>query len=510
MGRILTVLVLSFLSIFSAQSATTSLPPVPDRGLYALTMGNGYLNLPYVAGGRVLLQWADLETAEGVYNWSEVDSNLYSAFSKGKKFTLQINGGNKPAWLYQKVAVLPGTFNQVNDPQGALQYWDPIYINAYKNFIVAFAQHLRQSPYKSALLGVRQNFNAIGTELGWLYGDQINLANWVPAPNGHKYEVEWTSQIYTDYRREIISAHIDAFRPDICLFIRNNVFYDDILTPVQVDMVDRGELALFHTSSEHQPRVYSEYSNEDFKFILFQQYCLSGKTTGYTEPWNPSTTNDWGIEPLQYNYWRLLLDLNCGISFISLKYTDLDLRTNAEFNDAFIFAAKYAGYHASPRVSPGGWVGLREGESLKGDYNFLMRRLQDVSTDTPLALQGPTSQRYGLWARSISGGNSMVFQMDRSLASSLASAQIRIVYLDEGTNSFTLAWDEGGATRQQTVQKQNTGQWQEYVVEVPMARFTSALNGGDIMLTGTGTNIFHMVEVLRTGTTEAKSWQQYN
>ena len=65
--------------------------------------------------------------------------------------------------------------------------------------------------------------------------------------------------------------------------------------------------------------------------------------------------------PEQYNYWRLLSDLNLGFSMIGVYGADLEQANHPEFRAAFDFAARYAGYHASPSVSPGAWVALREG-----------------------------------------------------------------------------------------------------------------------------------------------------
>lgn len=63
----------------------------------------------------------------------------------------------------------------------------------------------------------------------------------------------------------------------------------------------------------------------------------------------------------QYNYWRLLSDLNLGFSMIGVYGGDLANADKPECRAAFDFAARYAGYHASPSVSLGAWVALREG-----------------------------------------------------------------------------------------------------------------------------------------------------
>jgi len=503
-----------FLPIFAAILAScaaaappASCAPPTNRGLYALGFDSEgtIAQLPYIVGGRILLQWADLETGPGRYDFGELDRHLARYASLGRKTTIQVNGARKPRWLFDRVAVIPGERRQVRDPEGTLQYWDPIFIDAYLAFIKAYGEHVRQSPWRDAVLGIRQNFNAVGTEHGAFAGDDParELANWHPAPDGHCYDEPWTDDLYRRYRQRVIAAHLDAFGPDVLLFIRNNVFVDNTLTPAQLKLVGHGRLGLFHTSSEPQPR------NSEPKYEAFLRYCRTGRALGYTEPFTTVALGATGgsraqkgpsiFSPCQYNYWRLLLDLHCGISYIALKPADLRRRTDAQFGDAFAFASRYAGYHASPEVSPGAWVALREGDMLKGDYTFLMRRLADRSADEALNNQGPQSQRFGGWARSIAANGRMVFKLDPRFARSLANACLRIVYLDEGTNEFTVTWDDAGHGRRRTIRKDNTGRWRELSIELPSPRFTGALDGGDILLTGAGRTAFHLVEVKRIG-----------
>lgn len=479
--------------------------PLPDRGLYTLGYDDDGVikGLPYIKGGRILLQWADLETGEGRYDFSALDHALEEFRADGRKAAVQVNGGRKPRWLFQRVAVLPVKEIQVKDPEGTLQYWDPIYVNAWLQFIRAFGDHLRGSPLRTAVLGVRQNFNAVGTEHGSFARAErgLKIEDWKPAPNGHLYRVPWTEEIYQDYRRRVIAAHIAAFVPGITLFLRNNVFVDNILTASQLKLLDDGIVGLFHTSSEHQPR------NSEPKYQAFLDYCRTGLAPGYTEPF---TTNEQGftgaprqqhlpsrVSPSQYNYWRLLLDMNCGISYIALKGSDILLEKNPEFRDAFLFAAKYVGYHASPSVSPGAWVAMREGDALKGDYTFLMQRVDASSTDVALNDQGPPRQRFGGWARAIDTGGRMTFQLDPRFARSLKNARIRIVYLDDGTNDFVVSWGEPGASHRKTVTKHDSRQWQEVLVDAPNPGFTGAADPGDISLSASGRTVFHLVEVQR-------------
>lgn len=479
------------------------LPPFADRGIYSLDLDSEeqLAKFPFIRGGRILLQWADLEVAKGQYDFSELNLKLEKLHRLGRKATVQINGLRKPRWLYDEVAVLPRKYRQIADPEGVLQYWDPLYVNAYLQFIEAYARHLKQSPFKNAILGIRQNFNAISTELGDLPDDAIDLKNWKPAPNGHMYDQPWSGEILREYRRKVIAKHISAFCPDIFVFIRNNVFMDNILTAEQIAMVEQGRLGLFHTSTEHQPR------QGEVKYQAFLEYCRTGKTIAYAEGWTSIEDGATGgrktqpqpsrISPCQLSYWRNLLDLHCGVSCIAIRGKDLDLGVDEEFARGFEFANRYAGFHASPAMSPGAWVALREGDTLKGDYNFLMSRLEGRSTDAPLYDQGPLDQRFGGWARGIDPGGRIAFALDRRFAATLKKVIVRVVYLDQGIGGFTVSCDVDGVKKQTRVGKENTGRWREKEISFPEARFT-AFNGADIELIADGEQaIFHMVEVIR-------------
>ena len=484
--------------------AGASPEPDPDRGLYAIWISQqkSPFDLPFIKGGQVVCQWAELEPEEGRYDFAPLDEKLKEFHLMGRKASVQVNGNLKPAWLFSKVAVLPhAVHSQVRDKQGTLQYWDPIHRDAYRDFVMAYGKHLRQSPYRDSVLGVRLNFNAIGTEQGTLKPEERSLDRWKPAPNGHIHNEPWTPELFDKYRLGVVQTFIEAFRPDIGVFVRNNILRNGLLDPEQIAMFEKGELGLFHTSSEIQPRG----AGGEGQYQAFLKYCRTGKTLGYAESWadawgrHGGKTDPRPFSPYQWNYWRLLVDLHYGISFIAIYGADLRAHDDPEFRAAFEFAARYAGFHASPNQSPGAWVALRQGQFLQGDYNFLMTRLPERSGDVPLDNAGPDDQRFGRWARAIEGPGQMLFRLDPQFAASLRGnpCRIRLVYLDDGTNSLAIHWDEAGKPGARAVQKSGMGRWKELLIDVPEAGFGAGLDGADIQLSGEGRNVFHMVEVLR-------------
>lgn len=484
-------------------SVLLSSSPLPHRGLYTLggITDEDAQERPFLTGGRILVQWADLEVGEGVYDFSKLEQALAAHDRLGRMTTVQVNGARKPRWLYEKVAVLPGPRIAIFDTEGALQYWDPIYIDAYLKFIDAFGKFLRESPHRGIVLGIRQNFNAVGTEHGQFKDDaEEDIASWRPAPNGHIFRESWKPEHWIDYKKKVVQAHIDALTPDFTLFIRNNVFVEDVLTDQQKKMLEEGRIGLFHTSSEQQPRMTRTGKSNAVQYEAFLRYCRTGKAPGYAEPWGPSDSNKLSaphFPPHQFNYWRLLLDLHCGVSFIALKPDDIARADEEpEFRGAFDFASRYAGYHASPEVSPGAWVAFREGDTIKGDYNFLMNRLNS-SSDTPVNHQGPEDQRFGPWGRAVDGNGKIDLVLDPVFRKSLRNCAVRVVYLDRGTGSFTVSINPKADEIVHQVKKENSGRWREAEFEVPAAAFAGIKDGSNIRLTSDGSTVFHMVEVMR-------------
>lgn len=88
--------------------------------------------------------------------------------------------------------------------------------------------------------------------------------------------------------------------------------------------------------------------NGEKQYRAFHDDCLTGKTLAYAQPW----ASAWGHH---------------GI--------------------------KTAPRWCSPQVAPGAWVAFREGDTLKGDYAFLMHRQPDQSRGVKNA--GPDDERFG-------------------------------------------------------------------------------------------------------------------
>jgi len=470
--------------------------PDPNRGLYAIWAKPDALKLPFITGGQICLMWRDVQPGESRYDFSKLDAALERMHQLGKPTTVQINGNLHPDFLFEKVPHHPEALSvQVRDKQGTLQFWHPAYVKAYLDLLAAYGRHLCSCAYRDSVLGVRLNFNAIGTEHLHLRKPERDPSQWI-VPDGVTPGPPWSLEITEQYKRRVVAAFIEHFTPQVRVFVRNNVVLDSPVDPQLLDHFEHGRLGLFHTSSEVEPRSAST----EKRYQAFLTYGRPGKTTVYAECWADAWGRHGGktdarwCSPPQWNYWRLLVDLNCGVSFIGVYGSDLAHAEDAEFRAAFEFADKYVGYHAAPSFAPGAWVAMREGKFLKGDYTFLMKRLEGDPT-TPLSNAGPDDQRYGAWARLIPAAGRARFALDPGFARSLDGkpATVRVIYLDDRAGSFSVR----AAGRTVTVNPEGTGRWQVSETPVDGSALESDASGAHVTILPDAPLALHMVEVRR-------------
>lgn len=501
-----------------AQTEPNVKPPAA-RGIYAVWYGKNkeVLNLPYIKGGQIVVQWADVEPAKGKYDFTEIDKQLQWFNAQHKMTTVEVNGGKKPTWMYDVIPHNPIKLShQIYDDQGSLMYWYPTFIDAYINFIKAYAGHLKHSPYLSALAGVRMNFNAMGTEHFTVLEEERPLSKWI-TPKGIAPGTEWTPLIGNDYQNKIAAVFIDEFN-GINLFLRNNIPPETEAKYKQAFL--EGRLMLFHTSSEIEPRGAAMEN----KYHLFKIYAGSGKTLAYAEPWadcwgyhGPNKDARW-TSPGQYMYWRLLFDLHTGVSMPALYSADLDVAATGihpkegdvsnyqeSFNKAIKFGALYAGYHASPTVAPGAWIAFRHNEKninydvireFTDNYSFLMKQLlPDNSKWKNVIKIGPDVQRFGAWAKVVEQGQNIRLQLSDLFTESIKGkpAVIKVIYFDS-TGSFETAFD----AEHIKTNLQGTQTWKTLEIPVNKASFLKDASGSQVTLTALSGNItFHMVAVER-------------
>jgi hypothetical protein len=357
---------------------------------------------------------------------------------------------------------------------------------------------------------------------------------------------DWSTSVQTAYENQLLDAHIADFMQGSVMvppvFIRTSL-ESAVLSAhatgqpanfTYADYFKSGVLAWFMTSAEMEPRGGGAGA-----YNPFLTYCATGETLGLSESWadawgnhSGQTDTHWATPP-QFFYWRLLSDLQLGISYEEVYGHDLDVALNgqyggqtttyqSEFQAALEFAAKYLGYAARPANAPGAWIAFRPEDAAVSsygvaDYAQFMTLLNPAATTAldartsgatvptlsmpegypsdPYASIGPYTQRYGSWARKIAQGAAVEVQLSSAFETHLngkASKLINVTYLDDTPGaSFTIA---GGATSQ-AVTLTGSGTWKTAVLHVA-GQFSRASSGADVTVTANhGAITLHMVEV---------------
>jgi len=199
-------------------------------GLYALWYQNTanpeqYLQQPYIVGGQMVYQWKDLEPEKGKYDFSKMAQEL-DKYSKLKIYTtIQINGNKKPDWLFKEVPYHKQKFSvQVRDEKGSLMYWHPTHKLAYINLLNAFAEFVRNNKNGKYLIGIRQNFNGVGTEHLSIPEENRDLKQWI-VPEGTDKSITlqaWSDKEADQYEIFVLDNYIQLFDNIVKILVRKN------------------------------------------------------------------------------------------------------------------------------------------------------------------------------------------------------------------------------------------------------------------------------------------------
>jgi hypothetical protein len=509
------------------------------EGIYALWYKGQknpdlFLQQTYVTGGQMVFQWRDLAPGKDKFDFSKVAQEL-EKYGKMKMYTtVQINGNLKPEWLFEEVPYHPKKFSeQIRDEKGSLMYWHPTHQKAYIDLLKAFAGFVKNNQYGKYLLGIRQNFNGFGTEHLPVPAENVDLAQWiVPEKNDKSIAIKpWSREIKEAYEEQILDNYIAVFPGVMKVFVRNSI--NATLEAKFKNKFKSGELCWFHTSSEVEPHA----SGVERQYKIFYEDCRSGKTVAFAEPWasawghHAKATDDRWCSPPQWFYWTQLFNLHCGVSFVGIYATDMQVAIDGtysstgvnykddenhnyqnEFTETILFAKKYAGFHDKPAKSPGAWVAFRENDTIlavnnlsaanrklsffTGDYNFLMERLPDESYGKGVIKVGPDEQRFGAWARVLPARKKMQFRLNPVFLESCKSKPVlvSVTYYDAKGKDFKIIISN--TTHLITCEGQN--KWITKAIEIKSGLLNPDDNGANIVIQNNAENIYlHKVEVNR-------------
>lgn len=470
----------------------------------------------FLQGGQIALDWAGLQTGLNSWNWKELDQQLQEYHNLGKQATVQVNSDHlKPSWVNVPNCGSYSSSSTTSNQEIPL-YWNTssgsdglnnTYATDMQSLISGLANHIASSPYKDAVLGIRTAPNLIGTETYDPVGHITNSActGWTISKGYQSY-----AQVMEMWYNTMQSAGI---RP-----IMRSRYYYEVLHGIDPALETQ------RIASELGPTkgwTFSTNADPDTPILdgnFAETYVKNGTTVGYQESdyYGASTNN-----PISWNYWRVLMELGRGTSYIGV-YGDVASNgfsgaTNAAaYDSAYAFANEYAGTNTNPSGTPGAWIAFRGTEKTnntcdisQGDYTWFTSlnnasNLPCYDSNSGKSMLGSLTGNppYGRYARRTdiaSGHNTFEISLDNSFKASLSgSVSVTVTYLDKGTGSWTLQYGTG-SDNSFVQKKYNTNTWQQTTVSVPVSSLTGNLSGGsDLTLTANGSDTyFHMIEVDR-------------
>lgn len=517
---------------------TRPAPPLPG-GVLAVWLNDPRLDaeairkLPLIKGGQVMVQWGEVEPQKGKYDFSVFDSRMAEYAARRQPVTIQLNGNQKPRYLFQEVPYVKETgrevpaFGQVENREGTLMFWHPTHEKAYMACLTAFRDHLAASPYKSLVIGLRMNFNPFGTEGINIY-PQEKATEYAPKdrwikPPGLDPSIPYQGFSLPEslnYVRRIIRKHIELFDGVVPMFVRCTV-NSEVLADFS-QYLEKGTFGIFETGASCVP--FASKSEAQEEWIL--RYCKPGRTVGYAE----SIGDSWGarggrrdqllFSPPQVNYWRVLCDLHKGVSYLAFYGKDLNVAVTGayqsgsrgpgghgggisysdsqsgfnyrkEFYEALVFADKYAGYHARPEQAPGAWIALRASDAVANaqdtrdklkvftnDYTFLMDRLPD-KTEGVMKI-GPDQIRYGAYARRLPAQAALRVKVNERFLQSLKGPTVlSVIYFDDAAGA---GFSVSAAGQTWPVTLHGGKSWQTAAFEVAAPAFPPTPEGAHILI----------------------------
>jgi hypothetical protein len=527
----------------------------PNSGDYAEWYSGPVPDLPYIVGGQVVLEWSDLDTSSG-YDWKKLDSALAAMTLPT---TLQINATTHPSYVFDEVPftdILPCTASATTwpadvevgdvDPKTGCHrvamYWHATFQRIYTSLLAALGAHLHSTADGAKVVALRQNWNAFGTEHLTVPSAYRLTKAWT-IPPGVSEGTDWSSSAQYAYEGAILAAHVDSFfvsgEPKPPVFVRTSLESEVLAEaspsgPTYASLFGAGKLAWFTTGAEMEPRAGGGGA-----YDVFLTYSAPGKTLGLAEPW----ANAWGIHsgindhhwasPPQFLYWRLLSDMQLGISYVDCYGDDLDVAEEGvyggqpvpdyrpEFEAAFQFASKYAGYAGRAAAAPGAFIAFRPLDPAVSDYavadyaEFISLMNADATTGldprrdgskgtaigAPYGVEGntyfsigPTTQRFGAWARSLGEGSAVELQLDSTFRTHENAQQTKLVHVTYLDDVAGHAFAVTAANESLTVTLEGSGEWKTATLK-SRGSFATNASGADVVVTAKiGAITLHMVE----------------
>ena len=183
--------------------------PIP-RGLMSTSarstaIPQTVLDHPSVMGFLIIADWIDIETSDGVYDWTHIDSEILRAEEAGKRVRLamHVGGDGTPQWVMDDYPAIQLIYNNVDEDKVWFPaYWDSAYLDLKTRFYEVLGARYKNSPNVFAMSGSMADANT--GDWSFRVDDQEQFDAVMDAG--------FSEQNFINAYKRIIDTCMDAFR----------------------------------------------------------------------------------------------------------------------------------------------------------------------------------------------------------------------------------------------------------------------------------------------------------
>ena len=318
----------------------------------------------FLVGGDLVMNWADIEPSDGVFDWSTLYAELVTANNAELYLLVQLQTGpDAPTWIFDrtppllsvkkvKITADPGHKQPVFFPY----YADPTYSVLFLRMQSAFATYLASLPLtlSKRINSVQAMFGSTGDDTPW-HGSANPGGIGSSGPAGFDYEMR-NGNRWDDFKAPLIPQLCDIFSTsrggNITIPILWNL-PDTVLQGVLNGGCPGSVMKLGMQS--HGFQITGEIDDYNGKGMLCHQEGISCRG----EDWPFPAAGSYIEAPVWHEYWHLMYNLYFGIDRPNLSQPPLDNPANFPAYNLF------NKYSTSIRPPASDWVGaiiaLRDG-----------------------------------------------------------------------------------------------------------------------------------------------------
>ena len=309
----------------------------------------------YVRGGDWAIRWADIEVADGVFDFSLMDSTFDYAAATGMFIETALSTGEAaPDWLFDRKggnASVPKVKVMNDGAEHTFPYYlDPTYQQLFLRAMEAFAAHIATYPHsvRSRITAVQAMYGSTGDDCPWHCDEEVPGSHGTCVTKPAKYEItnaEWHNFTMSTVKRvcEIYTAR------DL------HVLWNTNWTHTRVQLEECPNSYLKAGSVSHGFQINDEYA----KYLTEGAACREEGRHCRGESY-PFCEHGYYLEaPFWATYSQLLWQLTFGVDMPGLTTRNL---ANATYTPLYELFNKYA---PSVRPPASNWAGaiiaLRDG-----------------------------------------------------------------------------------------------------------------------------------------------------